>query len=77
MARPYVRLMSVLIEAGQKNAVKPAEIAARIAERDDRQATDGETKMKHARLYPLEIEKVLKAVNLSAPELRLLVSNYY
>jgi hypothetical protein len=27
MARPYVRLMSVLIEAGQKNAVKPAEIA--------------------------------------------------
>ena len=75
MTRPYVRFMSVLIEAGQKNAVKPAEIAARIAERDDRQATDGETKMKRARLYPLDIEKVLKAVNLSAPELRLLVSN--
>ena len=36
MTRPYVRFMSVLIEAGQKNAVKPAEIAARIAERDDR-----------------------------------------
>jgi hypothetical protein len=32
--------MSVLIEASQKNALKPAEVAARIAERDERQATD-------------------------------------
>jgi hypothetical protein len=33
--------------------------------------------MRRARHYPLDTEKVLKAVNLSAPELRLLVSNYY
>ena len=33
--------------------------------------------MKRARHYPLENEKVLEAANLSAAELRLLVSNYY
>lgn len=33
--------------------------------------------MKRARHYPLEKEKVLEAANLSAAELRLLVSNYY
>jgi hypothetical protein len=30
-----------------------------------------------ARHYPLHTKKVLKAANLSAPKLRLLVSNYY
>ena len=43
MPRQYTRLMSVLIEAGQRHALKPEEIAARLSERDARQASDTRT----------------------------------
>jgi hypothetical protein len=43
MTRPYVRLMPTLIDAYRPNAVTPEEAAARISERDARQASDTRT----------------------------------